>query len=226
MAEIETQSNTQPSQAEGQSIREQAVFKREQEAVSEEEADALFEARDTTELIETTEQPQEVTVTVAAPNTGPLNQWDILLLGAFVGASLLYGFSRGKKGAAVMTVSIYMALAVTQALPDFILNVTLGGAAAFQVSAFIGIFAFLFYWLSRSALLRTFSGEGGGSMIQTLALSILHAGLLLSVALLFIPPQYVELFSPYLLGLFIGEWQLFGWVAAPIVAMIVLGRKE
>lgn len=226
MAEIETQSSKTPSQAEGTNIRNQAVFQRDQEPVSEEEANALFEAQQNQELIETTEQPQEVTVTVAAPNTGPLNQWDVMLLGAFVGASLLYGFSRGKKGAAVMTVSIYMALAVTQALPDFVLNVSLNEAAAFQVSAFIGIFALIFYWLSRSALLRTFSGESGGSMLQTLALSVLHAGLLLAVGLLFVPEVHLQYFSPYLLNIFIGEWQLFGWVAAPIVAMILLGRKD
>lgn len=225
MAEIESHNQQTPSQSEGENIRNQAIFQREPEEVTEEQADAVFELRNNGETIASTEQVEEVNVNVTPPDVGPLNQWDIVLLGAFVGASLLYGFSRGKQGAAVMTVSIYMALAVTQALPDFVLNVSLNEAAAFQVSAFIGIFALIFYWLSRSALMRTFSG-GGGSMLQTLVLSVLHAGLLLAVALLFVPEVHLQYFSPYLLNLFIGEWQLFGWIAAPIVAMILLGRKE
>lgn len=230
MQQTETQ-NTPPSQSEGENIRNQAIFKREPEEVTEEVAEQQFEesqqeVSEGTVTEETTEQIQEVNVNVAPPDTGPLNQWDIVLVLAFVGASLLYGFSRGKKGAAVMTVSIYMALAVTQALPDFILNISLNNAAAFQVSAFIGIFALLFYWLSRSALLRTFSGDSGGSMLQTAVLSVLHAGLLLAVAMTFVPEIHLHYFSPYLLQFFIGEWQLFGWIAAPIVAMIVLGRKD
>lgn len=229
MQQTETQ-NKPPSESEGENIRNQAIFKREPEEVTEEVAEQKFEesqeVSEETFTEESTEQIQEVNVNVAPPNTGPLNQWDIVLVLAFVGASLFYGFSRGKKGAAVMTVSIYMALAVTQALPDFILNVSLNNAAAFQVSAFIGIFALLFYWLSRSALLRTFSGDSGGSMMQTGVLSVMHAGLLLAVCMTFVPEIHLQYFSPYLLQFFTGEWQLFGWIAAPIVAMIMLGRKD
>lgn len=155
-----------------------------------------------------------------------LNQWDLILLIVFFGASLMYGITNGKKGTAIITIAIYMSLAIVQAMPDLLLNVSTNTSAAFQLTTFIGVFALLFYLFSRSALLRTFSIEGKGSVIQMIILSLLHAGLLLSVVISFLPEAYTQNFSNELVSFFTGQWQVFGWIVAPILAMFFLGKKE
>jgi len=120
-----------------------------------------------------------------------------------------------------------MSLAVVQAVPDFVLNITVNQSFAFQFTTFISLFVVFFFMISRSALLRTI-GSGGqrGGFIATIIFSILHVGLLLSIAMSFMPPEFLQRFAPLTQTVFTNEWAVFGWILAPIAAMIVFGRRE
>lgn len=151
--------------------------------------------------------------------------WDLFLVGFFVVGALLYGVSLGKDRIISIMVSIYMALAVVAALPDFVLNIKVNENYTLQITAFIAIFVVLFFLLSRQAVLNSLSPSTHGKWWQVLLFSILHVGLLVSVTLSFMPPEMVNKFSGLTQYIFTNEWTRFGWIIAPIIAMIFVGRS-
>ena len=151
--------------------------------------------------------------------------WDMFLVGFFVVGALLYGMSLGKDRIIAIMVSIYMALAVVAALPEFVLNIKVNENYTFQITAFIAVFVVLFFLLSRQAVLTALSPSSDGRWWQVLLFSVLHVGLLVSVTLSFMPPAILEKFSDTTVYVFTNEWTAFGWIIAPIVAMMLVGRS-
>lgn len=152
--------------------------------------------------------------------------WDLFLLGFFVVGALLYGLSLGKDRIISIMVSIYMALAVVAALPDFVLNIKVNESYTVQITAFLSVFIVLFFLLSRQAVLNALSPSSEGKWWQTLIFSVLHVGLLVSVTMSFMPAGMLNKFSPFTQFLFTAEWAKFAWIAAPIAAMILIGRNR
>lgn len=152
--------------------------------------------------------------------------WDLFLLGFFVVGALLYGLSLGKDRIISIMVSIYMALAVVAALPDFVLNIKVNESYTVQITAFLSVFIVLFFLLSRQAVLNSLAPSSEGKWWQTLVFSVLHVGLLVSVTMSFMPVVMLSKFSPFTQFLFTAEWAKFAWIAAPIAAMILIGRNR
>lgn len=152
--------------------------------------------------------------------------WDLFLVGFFVVGALLYGLSLGKDRIIAIMVSIYMALAVVAALPEFVLNIKVNDSYTVQITAFLSVFIVLFFLLSRQAVLNALAPSGEGKWWQTLVFSVLHVGLLVSVTLSFMPASILGKFSSLTQYIFTNEWTNFGWIAAPIVAMILIGRNR
>ena len=153
--------------------------------------------------------------------------WDLSILLFFIVSAFLYGFSLGRDRIIVILVSIYMSLAVVEALPNFVLNINFNQNFAFQITAFIAMFVVLFFFISRSAILRTIGSElSDGKWYQTIVFSILHVGLLISVTMSFLPAEIMNRFTPFTQRIFTGEWQRFAWIAAPILMMIIFGSRK
>jgi hypothetical protein len=154
--------------------------------------------------------------------------WDVFIILFFVVASFLYGLSLGRDRIIIILVSIYMSLAVVQALPDFVLKITLNQQVAFQITAFISLFVVLFFLVSRSALMRTLgaSASNDGTWLQTIVFSILHVGLLISITMSFLPLELLQNVAPLTQHIFTGQWEKFAWIAAPMIAMIVFGSRK
>lgn len=152
--------------------------------------------------------------------------WDMFLIGFFVVGALLYGMSLGKDRIIAIMMSIYMALAVVATLPAFVLNVRVNESYTVQITAFFAVFVVLFFLLSRQAVLNALSPSGEGKWWQTLLFSLLHVGLLVSVTLSYLPVTMLSKFSPFTVLLFTAEWARFGWIIAPIVAMMIVGKNR
>ncbi|MBI2416287.1 MAG: hypothetical protein HYV33_06570 [Candidatus Kerfeldbacteria bacterium] len=152
--------------------------------------------------------------------------WDLFLVGFFVVGALLYGLSLGKDRIIAIMVSIYMALAVVAALPEFVLNIKVNDSYTVQITAFFSVFVVLFFLLSRQAVLNALSPDGHGKWWQVLLFSVLHVGLLVSVTMSFLPPNLLAKFSPLSQMIFTQEWTKFSWIMAPIIAMMLVGRNR
>jgi hypothetical protein len=153
--------------------------------------------------------------------------WDLFIVLFFLVAAFLYGFSLGRDRVIVILVSIYMALAVVNSAP-FIrdlsqeLNIQTS-LFAFQISTFLGVFLVLFFFLTRSALLHSLAaGSAPGAWWQVLLFSVLHAGLLVSIVLSFLPPATVQALVPATQQIFTSEFGRFLWITLPILAMVGL----
>lgn len=198
--------------------------------VTDEVTETLVSADDVDVTGEATEATTEAT-TVSLEDLGAnVNlgnpTWDLFLAGFFFVGALLYGWSLGKDRIITIMVSVYMALAVVAALPEFVLNVKVNENYTFQITAFIAVFVVLFFMLSRQAVLNSLSPGSDGKWWQTLLFSVLHVGLLVSVTMSFLPPQILANFSDLTLYLFTNQWTAFAWILAPILAMIFLGRSS
>lgn len=156
--------------------------------------------------------------------------WDMFIVLFFLIAAFLYGFSLGRDRVIIILVSLYMALAVVNSAP-FIknLNTEINVATslfAFKISTFLGVFLALFFFLSRSAVLHSLSaGNAPGKWWQVLLFSVLHAGLLVSVVLSFLPQETLNYLSPLTRQIFTSEFGRFIWISMPILAMIGLKSK-
>lgn len=153
--------------------------------------------------------------------------WDMFIAFFFLIAAFLYGFSLGRDKVIVILVSLYVALAVVNSAP-FIknLNTEINVATslfAFKISTFLGVFLALFFFLSRSAILHSLAaGNALGKWWQVLLFSVLHAGLLVSVVLSFLPTDTLNYLAPFTRQVFTSEFGRFVWIIMPIFAMIGL----
>jgi len=157
--------------------------------------------------------------------------WDIFILMFFVVGGLLYGLSLGRERLVGMMVSVYMALAIVNYAPFvnqvFETQFNLGGQV-FNVKmvAFFGLLLLLLFLLSRSAIMRSFRSGGDSPLWQSVIFSVLHVGLILSVVLSFLPEDGISQLSPFIRNTFTGANQQFSWIIAPVIAMLIFGKRK
>lgn len=155
--------------------------------------------------------------------------WDLFIILFFIIAVFLYGVSLGRDRIIVILMSIYMALAVISTAPFLDkLNASwnIGEYFVFKVTAFLGLFMLLFFLLSRSALQKTFGDLSAGKWWQVFLFSALHVGLLVSIALSFMPAGAVEHLAPITRTVFATPMAKFIWVVAPIASMALLTSEK
>lgn len=156
--------------------------------------------------------------------------WDLFILIFFIVAVFIYGFSLGRNRIVVILIAIYMALAVVNTAPfiDKWVNkaMTINGVGqvfAYKLGLFLITFALLFFLFSRSRLLFSVSADQRHSgWWQIPIFSILHIGLLLSIALSFLPPESLLQLAPFTREVFGSDVGRFIWITAPIAAIIIL----
>ena len=154
--------------------------------------------------------------------------WDLFLVLFFVVGVLLYGLSLGRDRVVMLMVSIYMGLAIVTNAPylkDFTATLSFN-QFAFQIGAFFGFFTLMFILLSRSALFKNWESGMAGGLWQTVIFSVLHVGLIASVAMSFLPEASLAHFSDTTRGLFLSDPGKFTWLVAPVAAMMIFGRNS
>ncbi len=65
-----------------------------------------------------------------------------------------------------------------------------------------------------------------GKWWQVILFSFLHVGLLISVALSYLPPEAGERLAPFTRDVFISDPGKFFWIVAPVFAMMISKNKE
>lgn len=157
--------------------------------------------------------------------------WDMFIVLFFVLAVFLYGFTLGRERIVIMLISIYMGIAILRST-DFLDKIPLADYGpnnifVFKISVFFGMFALLFFLLSRSRVLKSTANSGSsGEWWQVIIFSFLHVGLLVSIALSFIPKEYSDSLSPFIKEWFIGDQVEFFWIISPVAAMAILREKS
>ena len=153
--------------------------------------------------------------------------WDLFLLLFFVIGVMLYGLSLGRDRIVVIMVSIYMGLAIVTNAPYLQHLTSLSvNDVSFRIGAFLGVFLLLFFMLSRNALIRSLDVGQPGHWFHTIVFSVLHVGLLVSVALSFLPAAALAHFSSATLALFHSDIGKSAWLVAPAAAMMIFSSSS
>lgn len=153
--------------------------------------------------------------------------WDLFVVAFFVLGAFVYGFSLGRDRIIMIMVAVYMALvAVTNLpfVPHFGAQIALDNGFVIKLSTFLGLFAVLFFMLTRSALNHALSGNGAlGSWWHVLLLSFMQIGMLISVVMNFLPLAWLDKFTPFIQTVFVSAWGKFFWVVLPIIGLLLVG---
>lgn len=153
--------------------------------------------------------------------------WDLFIIVFLMVGTLIYGFSMGRDRIIMIMVAVYMALVAATRLPyvpDFGAAVSLSNGFILKMSTFLGLFAILFFMLTRSALNHAISGSGSiGRWWHILVLSFLQVGMMISVVLGFLPPEWLTKLSALMRSCFVSPWGSFAWAVLPIIGLLVVG---
>jgi len=96
-----------------------------------------------------------------------------------------------------------------------------------RISFFLGAFVILFFLLSRSALIKTIGENSApGKWWYVIVFSILQVGLLISITLSFLPPEFVSGFSETTRNIFIGDIGKTAWLIMPIAVMAMAPKAK
>lgn len=158
--------------------------------------------------------------------------WDLFVILFIVFGGLVYGMSLGRDRLALTTIAIYISLAIVNAAPfvghEFAANIHFADYALdFKVVAFLGLLVMVMFLLARGALFRSLlNGGSNKGFWQSVFLSFTHTGLIVAIVMNYLPIEAVNNFSPVIKNIFYGEWQLFWWLLAPIIVMIVFKIKK
>lgn len=154
--------------------------------------------------------------------------WDVVILLFIIISVLVYSFTLGRDRIVAILISTYLALAVTTNLPfmdQLTALINKFGVFSFQVSAFLVVFAVLFFFLSRSSLTQSLSSLSG-SWWQVILFSLLQVGLLASIILSFLPAPAIAHLSAFTQLIFLSDLGRFCWITLPILALVFIKGRE
>lgn len=147
-----------------------------------------------------------------------------LLIVAFVVLALIGTFRQGKGGVLRNIISLYMTIAVNNFLP--FLNLEIKGfrvedSPSLKVGLFVLIFLLISFLLSRSSLASLDTSRS--TLLNTILLSLLGSGLLISTISVMLPGDIKNELSGAAHFLFVNEIARFIWVLSPIIFTVLIG---
>jgi len=156
--------------------------------------------------------------------------WDIVLVLIFIVAAIVFSMSFGRKRVIVSLFSVYISLAVVNALPYLEKVFTsnwLDKLFIVKIIVFLLVFIGLYLFLNKSALLRYMRGSSAFTPNwQVISLSVLHVGLLISITLSFLPSSLADYLSFFTKSVFVTEGGSFFWIVAPILTLGLIKKTS
>lgn len=153
--------------------------------------------------------------------------WDLFIIVFLLIGTLIYGFSMGRDRIIMIMVAVYMALVAATHLPyvpNFGASFALSNGFIIKISTFLGLFVVLFFMLTRSALNHAIAGNGSiGRWWHILILAFFQVGMLISVVLSFLPPEWLGQLSQLAQTIFVSPWGKFAWTLLPIFGLLIVG---
>lgn len=157
--------------------------------------------------------------------------WDVVAIAFLLVAAFVYGFSLGRDRIILNIISIYISLTLVDNLPLLTLRPFAGIPEnqhfIVRISAFMLILMILFFLFTRSAFFSSSLRIESAPWWQVLALSIFQVGLLISVALSFLPSDILSSVSPLTQQIFAsGQAHSFWLIAAILAALITRESRD
>lgn len=146
--------------------------------------------------------------------------WDLISLFVLVAIGFFYGISAGKRMIVSTIIYTYVALALLPVLPiDKLSAISQSSAAFTKIGAFIAIFFLLAVFLKRGGA-QSFAV--GNPWWQVFLLSFIQAGLLIHIALGFLPEAQRNLLAPLTKAVFVNPSLKILWLFGPLIILVIL----
>jgi hypothetical protein len=149
--------------------------------------------------------------------------WDLFIIIIFVAGIFLYGLSLGRDRAFIILISSYISLALLNksSLIFEVLGIQLDNSFMNNTALFLGGVFVLFFLLSNSAFTSVFDQSPAGTWMQTLIVSFLQIGLVISIVISFLPPEEINALSSFIKSVFVENQAQFFWLLSPLVSMLI-----
>lgn len=156
--------------------------------------------------------------------SGSRPSYGTLLIALFLVLAIVSTLKQGRSGAVLSIISLYMSIAVSNFLP--FLNLEISGFKVenyplMRVGLFVVIFLLIYFFLSHSSL-GDING-GRSTLLNTIILSLLASGLLISTVSVMLPPEIKKDLTGIAQYAFVNELARFVWVLAPIIFVVLIG---
>ncbi len=146
--------------------------------------------------------------------------WDLISLFLLIAIGFFYGISAGKRMIVSTIIYTYVAMALLPVLPiDKLSAISQSSAAFTKIGAFLVIFFILAICLKRGGA-QSFAV--GNPWWQVFLLSFIQAGLLIHVALGFLPKDQMAMLAPLTRTVFANPSLKILWLIGPLVILVIL----
>lgn len=145
--------------------------------------------------------------------------WDMFIFVLFIVLFLLYCLALRKKKVVILTLSLYMALLISQSIPMMNLEMNILRLVVFWV-----LFIFVFFFLYKSKVIRV--AKGTLRWWQAILFNFFHVGLLISINVRLLSVDKMGQDIPLSANFFAGEWSGLVWALAPILLLPFIRAKK
>jgi hypothetical protein len=161
-------------------------------------------------------------------NWNTLN-WDLFIVIIFAVGILIYSFFWGRDRVFVILISSYISLALLNKtlllLETF--NIQIDNSFINETALFIGCIIILFFILSCSAFTSVFDRSPTGTVFQTVTISFLQIGFVISIIISFLSPEEINSLSIFIKSVFAENQAQSFWLLAPLISLLLFrGRRR
>lgn len=153
--------------------------------------------------------------------------WDLFVLVTFLVGIYFYLFKYGKDRAFIVLLASYVSLALVEKLPliKSVTGLALEESYRNKAALFVfGIFA-VSWMILRSDFTSDFRQGSRKAWFETLVLSFLQIGFIISVIISFMPPAAAGSLSIFLRAVFAQDSARLFWMASPLFAILLIKEK-
>ena len=156
------------------------------------------------------------------------NWYSFVIIISVVGV-LIYSFFLGRDRVFVILISSYISLALLSKAPLVleILGIQINNSFINTTAIFLGCIIILFFMLSYSAFTSVFDRSPTGTALQTITISFLQIGFVISIIISFLSFEEMNALPLFTKSVFAENQAQFFWLLAPIISILLFkGRRR
>ena len=154
--------------------------------------------------------------------------WDLFVIIIFIVGVLIYSFFLGRDRIFVILISGYISLALLNKAPLIFetLNIQINTSFVNTAAIFLGCLLILFFILSYSAFTSVFDKSPTGTALQTITISFLQIGFVISIIISFLSFEEINALPLFTKSVFVENQAQVFWLLAPLISLILFRGKR
>lgn len=154
--------------------------------------------------------------------------WDLFVIIIFFVGVLIYSFFLGRDRVFVILISSYISLALLSksSLIFETFGIQINNSFVNETAIFIGCIVVLFFILSCSAFTSVFDRSPTGTVFQTITISFLQIGFVISVIISFLSFEEITALPLFVKSVFAENQMQSFWLLAPLITMLLFRGKR